>query len=347
MAIVLRRGDKGKAVRELQGLLNSKSGKIVLHPDGDFGANTEKAVKEFQQSHKLRVDGVVGAKTWDALHSQTLKGKPDEYFPSHDAFSLPDLQQFFVSLAQNVPQGIASAVASLPKPTISAATPPRPVASPSKPSATPQVTNAPVAPAIVKGTDFKNFHRPSFQGYEGRAYVIKDFKKFEGGAIQLRRDGKPNVLIVEPGSGALPVGIRNECASYVQYFGIPNTSKWLRGPRVCDFKPGELPEGTVIATLRDSKYYSDYSGRSHVGIYLSHDDYANYLSSKIASAGITMMEQYNGHRISRDTKKYAVEADKLGANPTASWTDSKGVVRNNRVSWGKDGEEYYVLLTTV
>ena len=34
MAIVLRRGDKGKVVREVQGLLNSKSGKVVLTADG-------------------------------------------------------------------------------------------------------------------------------------------------------------------------------------------------------------------------------------------------------------------------------------------------------------------------
>jgi hypothetical protein len=53
---------------------------------------------------------------------------------------------------------------------------------------------------------------------------------------------------------------------------------------------GSLAEGTVIATMRDGVYHSDYSGRSHVGIYLRHDPYTNGRSS----GGVWMMDQYNG-----------------------------------------------------
>ena len=35
--------------------------------DGHFGASTEKAVKKFQKSKKLKVDGIVGYNTWKAL----------------------------------------------------------------------------------------------------------------------------------------------------------------------------------------------------------------------------------------------------------------------------------------
>ena len=57
------------------------------------------------------------------------------------------------------------------------------------------------------------------------------------------------------------------------------------------------------------------------------------------------MEQFNGHKIGRRTKKYSVDADKYGNPSSKSWTDSKGVVQTKRVKWGDDGEEYYVLLT--
>ena len=35
--------------------------------DGDFGPNTDRIVKQFQQENDLVVDGVVGPKTWQVL----------------------------------------------------------------------------------------------------------------------------------------------------------------------------------------------------------------------------------------------------------------------------------------
>ena len=57
---VLRRGDRGPAVAELQGLL-------LLKSDGIFGPKTDRAVRDFQDDKGLKRDGVVGAKTWKAL----------------------------------------------------------------------------------------------------------------------------------------------------------------------------------------------------------------------------------------------------------------------------------------
>lgn len=42
-------------------------GALGISQDGIFGANTEAAVKKFQQSHGLTADGIVGAKTKAAL----------------------------------------------------------------------------------------------------------------------------------------------------------------------------------------------------------------------------------------------------------------------------------------
>jgi hypothetical protein len=191
-------------------------------------------------------------------------------------------------------------------------------------------------PAIVSRSDFGNFERVSYGGYPvGRAYVIKNFRRWQYGGIQLL----PSRRIVQPGS-TRPSGMRNECAQFVQYFGVSNTRTWRRGPRVCDMPVGSLAEGTVIATMRDGVYHSDYSGRSHVGIYLRHDPYTNGRSS----GGVWMMDQYNGAPIDQRCKYYAVDGNSDG-KPTRAWTDADGVRHTNRVNWTRDGEEYYVLLT--
>lgn len=38
-----------------------------MKPDGDFGAVTEDLVRQFQAEKKLKVDGIVGPKTWKAI----------------------------------------------------------------------------------------------------------------------------------------------------------------------------------------------------------------------------------------------------------------------------------------
>jgi hypothetical protein len=56
----LKKGDKGKEVEDVQRYLKIKV-------DGDFGTKTEDAVKKFQKEEGLTADGVVGAKTWNAM----------------------------------------------------------------------------------------------------------------------------------------------------------------------------------------------------------------------------------------------------------------------------------------
>ena len=64
----LRRSDKGEKVRLMQSLLSDRGfdlGKYGI--DGDFGSATEAALRSFQRSAGLTVDGVCGPKTWAAL----------------------------------------------------------------------------------------------------------------------------------------------------------------------------------------------------------------------------------------------------------------------------------------
>lgn len=61
----LRQGNTGEYVRQLQQALN-KTG-AALNPDGIYGTATANAVKAFQESHGLSVDGICGPMTWAAL----------------------------------------------------------------------------------------------------------------------------------------------------------------------------------------------------------------------------------------------------------------------------------------
>jgi N-acetylmuramoyl-L-alanine amidase len=57
---VLRKGDRGEEVRQLQGLLHTAQ-------DGVFGALTEEALKAWQNENGLFPDGICGPKTWAKL----------------------------------------------------------------------------------------------------------------------------------------------------------------------------------------------------------------------------------------------------------------------------------------
>jgi peptidoglycan hydrolase-like protein with peptidoglycan-binding domain len=63
----LRNGSTGNHVRRLQRLLVMM--KLLGYTEiiGTFGPLTEQAVKDFQESSGLTIDGIVGALTWQAL----------------------------------------------------------------------------------------------------------------------------------------------------------------------------------------------------------------------------------------------------------------------------------------
>ncbi|MFB2897600.1 peptidoglycan-binding protein [Aerosakkonemataceae cyanobacterium BLCC-F50] len=65
-APILRVGSQGQAVRDVQALL-SQQGLYRNAPDGVYGLQTQAAVRQFQQSQNLPVDGIVGPQTWGAM----------------------------------------------------------------------------------------------------------------------------------------------------------------------------------------------------------------------------------------------------------------------------------------
>lgn len=66
---VLRRGDRNPSVAVVQSTLDP----VQVGPvDSIFGAQTELAVRNYQRSSGLVADGIVGARTWEALEGRAL-----------------------------------------------------------------------------------------------------------------------------------------------------------------------------------------------------------------------------------------------------------------------------------
>lgn len=64
----VRKGDTGTAVKILQLALVAYEYNIGKYgADGDFGSDTESAVRQFQKNSKIEVDGIVGENTWSEL----------------------------------------------------------------------------------------------------------------------------------------------------------------------------------------------------------------------------------------------------------------------------------------
>lgn len=68
----LKKGDKGDKVKEIQNLLIKKGFSVgKAGADGQFGTNTENAVKSFQKENKIPVNGIVDSKTLESLSTKT------------------------------------------------------------------------------------------------------------------------------------------------------------------------------------------------------------------------------------------------------------------------------------
>ena len=65
---ILRKGSKGEPVRALQALLILRGQKLATYgADGDFGSETEIALRAYQKLKGLTVDGICGSDDWKTL----------------------------------------------------------------------------------------------------------------------------------------------------------------------------------------------------------------------------------------------------------------------------------------
>jgi peptidoglycan hydrolase-like protein with peptidoglycan-binding domain len=68
MPTTIKLGDSGDDVKRVQRVFARQKALGFDDVDGTFGAKTDQAVKDFQQSEGLVVDGVVGPVTWSHIH---------------------------------------------------------------------------------------------------------------------------------------------------------------------------------------------------------------------------------------------------------------------------------------
>jgi peptidoglycan hydrolase-like protein with peptidoglycan-binding domain len=71
---ILRLGMRGEEVLELQEKLQ-RLGYLKSNPDGDFGSETEAAVKALQERYGMEPDGVAGGATWDILNRRRNRSR--------------------------------------------------------------------------------------------------------------------------------------------------------------------------------------------------------------------------------------------------------------------------------
>ena len=65
---ILRRGSKGNSVKSLQILLEGNGCSVGKYGvDGEYGSDTETAVRRYQSKKGLTVDGIAGPEVWSAL----------------------------------------------------------------------------------------------------------------------------------------------------------------------------------------------------------------------------------------------------------------------------------------
>ena len=119
---MLKFGSSGSDVKKLQNYLN-QVGDYGLAEDGQYGAKTQAAVKQYQQRNNLTVDGIAGDQTWGSLNDAVSKlsagsdntqsntgtmesatpetpAKPDYSKYSYDASSDAAYQQALAALQQ-------------------------------------------------------------------------------------------------------------------------------------------------------------------------------------------------------------------------------------------------------
>ena len=92
--MLLKKGSNGEAVKQVQKLLG-------LDPDGDFGNNTELAVKKWQKDNGLLDDGIIGDATWSKMFPIAIPDSPFKLanlrgaIPDSVLLQIPDVAKKF------------------------------------------------------------------------------------------------------------------------------------------------------------------------------------------------------------------------------------------------------------
>lgn len=128
--IAIKNGASGTSVQQIQQALNivgqEYTGIPVLVEDGVFGAETERAVRRFQELFGLEVDGIVGQDTWNKLFeiSKSIQQgtRPSPDFPTYpgtvlqsgsrgtDVRLIQERLNFIAMYYKNIPSVVADGI---------------------------------------------------------------------------------------------------------------------------------------------------------------------------------------------------------------------------------------------
>ena len=78
-------GMAGAGVRELQAQLNKLGHRLSI--DGKYGANTSRAVSDFQEENGLVIDGIAGPATQDMLTRRIYENTGEKLHEALDAIA--------------------------------------------------------------------------------------------------------------------------------------------------------------------------------------------------------------------------------------------------------------------
>lgn len=90
MAIYFSKGQSGFEIRDIQEKLLALGFKLPRYgADGVFGSETEKAVRDFQYTWGLKVDGIVGPETYAAINEAINLLRNGLWNPNIDPMEYP------------------------------------------------------------------------------------------------------------------------------------------------------------------------------------------------------------------------------------------------------------------
>lgn len=95
-SLPFKKGDKGGYVIAIQRVLGLKQ-------DGKFGSDTDAKVRSYQKRVGLKVDGVVGAKTWNSLFRADFPNERKLSLSEIDATTNPNAPSYMTNLEPPTP----------------------------------------------------------------------------------------------------------------------------------------------------------------------------------------------------------------------------------------------------
>jgi len=213
-------GDRGDAVVQVQQTLTDLklyTGKI----DGEYGSGTQEAVKAFQRANRLKVDGIIGTRTFAALDSARADSTGGQ--PTHEETARPTTPPSAPYVEPELPeatypyQTTAAASVNLRKRASTSAM---------------RLLTVPQGASIQVLEDSGNFLKVSYRNYTG--YAAKDFinipeQYLEGKVLSIDQSARVSYATLAPGAEGRAVRALQHALTELGYYNAGVDGKFGAG----------------------------------------------------------------------------------------------------------------------